>query len=165
MEEKELSKKLGIAERIHENEFSAVNPFGYPIISNYASMSSRLFSKFACTLISSTRARAFELGIYSSVDICDEFGYDKMASISSWIILYNDIPVVQPFACAGGLYAYCLKYVLNPDIFCPQDYCDLKNEILTDGIPTHNYLSWVFSCASVNKNLISFVSDIHLCSF
>ena len=37
IEEKELSRKLGIAELIHENEFSAVDPSGYYIISNYAS--------------------------------------------------------------------------------------------------------------------------------
>jgi len=148
--EKDLSRKLGIAERFRENEF-------------YASRSSRIFSKFACTLIASTRARAFEFGIDLSPDICIEFGYDQNANLSSGMLHYNDISVVQPFACAGGVYAYCLKYVLNPDIFCPQDYRDLKNEILNNGIPTHNYLSWAFSCASDNKNLISFVSVVHLC--
>ena len=107
--------------------------------------------------------RAFELGIDLSPDIYIEFGYDENAKLSSGNLHYNDIPVIKPFACAGGVYAYCLQYVLNPDIFCPQDYQDLKNEVLADGVPVHNYLSWAFSCASINKELILFVSDVHLC--
>ena len=157
IEEKEFSRKLGIAERIHGNEFSAVDPFGYPIISNYASRSSRIFSKFACTLMASTRARAFELGIYSSVDICDEFGYDKMASLSSGIILYNDTPVVQPLSCGVGVYIYGLRCILNPRNFCV--YQDVLDRILTNGLPSHNYLSWACSRASADKEVVRFVSD------
>ena len=155
--EKELSRKLGIAERVHGNEFSAVDPLGYPIISNYASRSSGIFSKFTCTLMSSTRARAFELGIYSSVDICDEFGYDKMASLSSGIILYNDSPVVQPLSCGVGMYVYGLRCILNPRNFCV--YEGLLERILTNGLPTHNYLSWACSCASGDKEVERFVAD------
>ena len=163
IEEKELPKKLGIAKLIHENEFSGVDSSGCIILSNYASRSSQSFSEFIDFLRANMLARAFELGIDLSPDICIEFGYDQNAKLSSGNLHYNDIPVIQPFACAGGVYAYCLQYVLNPDIFCPQDYQDLKNEVLADGVPVHNYLSWAFSCASINKELILFVSDVHLC--
>lgn len=159
IKEKDLLRKLGIAERIHENEFCAVDPSGYPIISNYASRSSKIFSEFVNTLLASTQARAFELGIYSSVDICDQFGYDKFSSLSSGIILYNDIPVLQPLSCAGGVYIYCLRCALNPKRFCL--YLDILAKIQTDGLPTHNYLSWAFSCALGDKEILEFVSDRH----
>ena len=107
-------------------------------------------------------ARLFETGIYLASDLCKEFGYDINACLSSGMVCYNDIPVIQPFSCAGGIYAYCLKYVLNPDGFCPQDYIDLRDEIITEGIPTHNYLSWAFSQASVNKGIILFASEFHI---
>ena len=134
-----------------------MDPLGYPIISNYASRSSGIFSKFTCTLMSSTRARAFELGIYSSVDICDEFGYGKMASLSSGIILYNDSPVVQPLSCGVGMYVYGLRCILNPRNFCV--YEGLLDRILTNRLPFHNYLSWACSRASADKEVVRFVSD------
>ena len=165
IEEKDLSRKFGIAMKIHKNEFSGVDSSGCLILSNYASRSSSIFSEFIDVLLANIRARAFELGIDSSSDICSEFGYDQGAKLSSGMLHYNNIPVIQPLSCAGGVYAYCLKYILNPDIYCPPDYQNLKNEILTEGIPSHNYLSWAFSSAYINKELISFVSDVHLCLF
>jgi len=163
IEEKEISKKFDIAKRIHQNEFSGVDSSGCLILSNSASRSSRAFSEFIDTLLANIQARAFELGIDSSSDICSEFGYDQGAKLSSGMLHYNNIPVIQPLSCSGGVYAYCLNYLLNPDIFCPPDYQNLKNEILTEGIPSHNYLSWAFYCAFINAELISFVSDVHLC--
>ena len=134
---------------------------GFLIFSNAASRSSGNFSEFIDTLRANICARTFEFGIYSSVDISKEFGYDREAKLSIGILHYNDISVIEYLACAVGIYTYCLKYVLNPNIFCPSDYQGLKNEIITDGIPTHNYLSWACSCASVNRELLSLVSDVH----
>ena len=162
IEEKEISKKLSIAERIHKNEFSCVDSSDNLIISNYASRSSQYFSDFIVSLRANILARAFELGIDCSVDVCCEFGYSADAKLSSGVLHYNDIPVIQPLSCAGGVYAYCLNYVLNPDKFCPPDYQDLKNEILAEGIPSHNYLSWAFSRACIDNYIISLVSDVHL---
>ena len=159
IEEKDLLRKLNIAEHIHENEFSAVDPNGYPIISNYASRSSKIFSDFILELRSSMRARLFEMGLYSSVDICDEFGYDRMASLSSGIILYNNTPLVQPLSCAGGVYLYCLRCALNQNLFCM--YKDLLYMIQADGLPTHNYLSWAFSRAGADEEVLSYVSVRH----
>ena len=144
-------------------KFSGVDSSSFLILSNAASRSSRNFSEFIDTLRANICARTFEFGIYSSVDISKEFGYDKEAKLSYGMLHYNDIPVIQPLACSVGVYTYCLKYVLNPDIFFPSDYQGLKNEILNDGIPNYNYLSWAFSCASVNRELLSLVSDVHFC--
>ena len=105
------------------------------------------------------------MGVDSSTDVCHEFGYDREAKLSSGELHFNDIPVIQPLPCAGGVYAHCLNYVLNPDKFCPPDYQDLKDEIIAEGIPSHNYLSWAFSRACINNYTISFVSDVHLCLF
>lgn len=163
IEEKDLSRKLDIAKLIHANEFSCVDSSGNLIISNYASRSSSIFSEFIGVLLANIRARAFELGIDSSYHICREFGYGQDAKLSSGMVHFNNIPIIQPLSCAGGVYAYCLHYVLNDDIYCPPDYQNLKNEILIDGIPSHNYLSWAFSSAYNDKEIISFVSDVHLC--
>ena len=130
---------MEIAEHIHENEFSGVDSSGFLILSNAASRCSRNFSEFIETLRANICARTFELGINSSVDISMEFGYDREAKLSYGMLHYNDIPVIQPLACVVGIYTYCVKYVLNPNIFCPSDYQGLKNEILNDGIPTDNY--------------------------
>ena len=153
-EEKELSRKLGIADQIYKNELQLV-------FSDFDTRNSEAFSEFSDLLKASVRARLFEVGENLDNCLCKEFGYCGDACLSSGIVCYNEHPVIQPLSCAGGVYAYCLKYVLNPEIFCPPDYRDLKNEVLTDGIPTHNYLSWAFSCASVNEPLLSLVSDVH----
>jgi hypothetical protein len=166
IEEKEISKKMSIAESIHKNDFSCdVDSSDNLIISNYYSRRSQCFSDFIVLLLANIRARAFELGVDSSTDVCHEFGYDREAKLSSGELHFNDIPIIQPLSCAGGVYAYCLNYVLNPDKFCPPDYQDLKDEIIAEGIPSHNYLSWAFSRACTNNYTISFVSDVHLCLF
>ena len=159
IEEKDFSKKLKIAELIHENEWCAVDPSGHPIISNRAYRSSQIFSDFVCFLRANVRARMFEMGLYSNVDLCDEFGYDKLSSLSFGAILYNDIPVVQPLSCAGGVYIYCLRCIYNKNLFCL--YKDLCNKILKDGMPLHNYLSWAFSRAIDDEEVISFVFNRH----
>lgn len=161
IEEKDLSKKLGVIDRIHKNELSSfIDPSGYLIFSEYESRSIN-FSEFIYILRANMHARFFELGIYSSFDICMDFGYGERAKLSSGMIHYNDIPIIQPLSCAGGVYLYGLKYALNRDAFCPPDYEDLKDEIITDGIPTHNYLSWAFYYASADQYMISLVSYAH----
>ena len=160
--EKEFSRKEDIAKIIYENEFSCVDQDGQPKDSNYFSRSSEAFSDFILLLKASIGARLFEIGHSINRDLCIEFGYDDQAQLSSGRVLYNDVPVVQPLSCAGGVYAYCLRYALNPDIFCPQDYIGLRNDILNEGIPTHNYLSWAFSHASNDEWMIAFASYIPL---
>lgn len=163
IKEKDLSRKGDIADQIFENEFSGVNQDGELIVSNSASRSSETFSEFINFLKASIRARLFEVGVSLDIWLCSEFGYDYGVSLTSGVVHYNGLPVVQPLSCAGGVYTYCLQYALNPDIFCPPDYYDLKNEVLTDGVPNYNYLSWAFYRASENKELISLVSDVHFC--
>ena len=160
--EKEFSRKGDVAELVCENEFSCVDQDGQPKDSNYFSRSSEAFSEFILLLKASIGARLFEIGHSINQDLCREFGYMDQAQLSSGRVLYNDIPVIQPLSCAGGVYAYCLHYALNPDNFCPQDYIDLRDDILNEGIPTHNYLSWAFSHASNDERMITFVSYIHL---
>ncbi len=113
---------MSIAEGIHKNDSSCgVDSSDNLIISNYYSWRSQCFSDFIVFLLANIRARAFELGVDSSIDVCHEFGYDREAKLSSGELHFNDIPVIQPLPCAGGVYAYCLNYVLNPDKFCPPD--------------------------------------------
>ena len=154
--EKDLPKKGDIVNLIYENEFSLLIE---------VSGSSEAFTEFISLLKASIEARLFEIGHSIGYELCREFGYGEPAFLSKGRVLYNDVPVIQPLSCAGGVYAYCLHYVLNPDIFCPPDYIDLRDEILNEGKPTHNYLSWAFSCASRDGLMIEFVTDIklHLC--
>ena len=161
IEEKDLSKKFGIIDHIHQNELSSIiDPSGYliPLVEESYSM---IFSNFIRTLRANIRARLFELGIYSSFDICMDFGYGGDAKLSSGMIHYNDIPIIQPLSCAGGVYLYGLKYALNPDAFCPPDYEDLKDDIIYNGLPNHNYLTWAFYNASADQYMISLVSHVH----
>ena len=159
--EKEFSRKGDMANLIYKNEFSCVDQDGQPKDSNYFSRSSEAFSEFILLLKASIGARLFEIGHSINQDLCREFGYMNQALLSSGRVIYNDVPVIQPLSCAGGVYAFCLHYALNPDIFCPQDYVDLKDEILNEGIPTRNYLSWAFSRASNDEWMITFVSYMH----
>ena len=151
--EKDLPKKGDIVNLIYENEFSLLIDF---------SRSSEAFTEFISLLKASIEARLFEIGHSIDYKLCREFGYGEPAFLSKGRVLYNDVPVIQPLSCAGGVYAYCLHYVLNPDIFCPPDYVDLRDDILNEGVPTHNYLSWAFSCASRDGWMIEFVSYIKL---
>lgn len=152
IKEKDLSKKGDIADKIYKNDFHE---------RIFTSQISEIFSEFVGLLKASILARLFETGYSLDSYLCREFSYNNNAYLSSGMVCYNDSPVIQPFSCAGGVYAYCLQYVLNPDIFCPSDYIDLRDEILTEGIPTHNYLSWAFSQTSINKGLILLVSGVH----
>ena len=162
MEEKDPLKKVNMAERIFRNEFSAVDDDGELIISNFASRSSITFSNFVSLLKASMRARLFEMGIsMDSLEFLNEFLYDENACLSSGIVNYNDIPVIQPLSSAGGVYAHCLSYVFNPKKFCPGLYRDLVDQILADGIPTHNYLTWAFFNASNDEDVISWLSFVH----
>ena len=153
LEENDLSKKRIIASKIFENEFSWEDTY---------SEKSETFSEFVRILKASILARLFETGYSLNNQLCREFGYEQYACLSSGMVCYNDSPVIQPFSCAGGIYAYCLKYVLNQDIFCPPDYIDLRDEIINEGIPNHNYLSWAFSQASNNIWIILFASENHI---
>ena len=153
LEENDLSKKRIIASKIFENEFSWEDTY---------SEKSETFSEFIRILKASILARLFETGYSLNNQLCREFGYEQYACLSSGMVCYNDSPVIQPFSCAGGIYAYCLKYVLNQDIFCPPDYIDLRDEIINEGIPNHNYLSWAFSQASNNIWIILFASENHI---
>ena len=161
IEEKDLTRKLDIAEQICKNEFQCTDPTDQFVVSDFDTQNSWSLSEFSNLLKASVQARLFEVGENLDNCLCKEFGYSDDACLSTGIVRYNEHPVIQPLSCAGGVYAYCLKYVLNPEIFCPPDYRDLKNEILNDGIPTHNYLSWAFSCASVSEGLLSLVSCVH----
>ena len=158
--EKEFPRKGDLANLIYKNEFSLLIPDGRLEDSDF-SRSSEVFTEFTLLLKASIEARLFEIGHSVDYKLCREFGYGDQAYLSSGRVLYNDVPVIQPLSCAGGVYAYCLHYVLNPDIFCPSDYVDLRDAILNEGIPTHNYLSWAFSCASINERMIEFVSYMH----
>lgn len=165
MAEKDLLKKMDIAELILENEFSGITPDGQLKISNFASRSSTTFSDFIINLSSNMGARLFEMGLSINFHLCRYFAYESLGQLSKGMILYNDIQVVQPFSCAGGLYLFCLKYALNPEIFCPSHYQDLKEQILDNGLPNHNYLSWAFYNASFDEDIIPFVSEVQRTGF
>ena len=71
-------------------------------------------SLFINILRASIRFRLFENGEKLQCDICSYFGYEmspKFHSLMSW----NGTPVVQPLACATGIYIQSLgKAFLNP---------------------------------------------------
>ena len=159
--EKDLSKKLSIVEKIYDNIFLPLTPEGKFKFS-FSDMNSRknsLFAKFIDFFRANMRARLFEMGVYSNVALCVDFGYEERASLPGKIF-YNDSPIFQPLSCAGGLYLYCLRCALNNKNFCV--YMDLLEEILKQGLPNHNYLSWAFFRASNDLDVISFTSRVHL---
>jgi len=158
--EKDFPRKGDIVKLIYKNEFSLLIPDGKLEDSDF-SRSSEAFTEFTLILKASIEARLFEIGHSIDYKLCREFGYGEPAFLSTGRVLYNDVPVIQPLSCAGGVFAYCLHYALNPDIFCPSDYVDLRDDILNKGVPTHNYLSWAFSCASRDEWMIAFVSHFH----
>ena len=108
------------------------------------------------------KARLFEIGIFEDFNICSDFAYGGAAKLSSGIIHYNDIPVVQPLSCTGGFYAHCLKYAFDLKAFCPLQDRDYVDFIIASGLPTHNHLSWAFCLASTDEYLLSFFDYLHI---
>ena len=157
--EKNLKKKFEISEVIYKNEFVKSIPgnrYGSP---NRALRSSEAFSDFVDTIYSSMEARLFELGLYSNVNICSSFGYEKRACLSKGKVIYNGVPVTQPLSCSGGLYIYLLRCALNHKNFCI--YPNYLVKVNRD-LPKNNYISWAFFMASFDKDLLSFLSNAHL---
>ena len=97
--EKDLPKKGDIAKLIYENEFSLLIE---------VSGSSEAFTEFILLLKASIEARLFEIGHSIDYELCREFGYGELAFLSKGRVIYNDVPVIQPLSCAGGVYAYGL---------------------------------------------------------
>ena len=156
--EKDPKKKFEISEVIYENEFVKPIPgnrYGSP---NRVLRSSEAFSDFIDIIYSSMEARLFELGLYSDVKICSTFSYEKRACLSKGNIIYNGLPVIQPLSCSGGLYIYILRCALNQKIFCV--YPNYLNKVQND-LPKNNYLSWAFFNASLDEELLSFLSYAH----
>ena len=149
--EKEFLKKGDIAKGICKNEFSCITRD-----------SSKTFTEFVLFLNENMQARLVETGLSLNFEICYNFAYGGVfAQLSSGVILYNDIPIVQPLSWAGGFYLYCfLQYALNPEEFCPQHHQDLKEKVLDSKLPTHNYLSWAFYLASIDNEYIEFASEV-----
>ena len=161
IKEKDLSKKLEIVERIYENEFIKAVPGSRSGAPNRAIRSSKIFSEFIDSLCAIFHAQLFEIGLYSNINICSDFGYDIRAPLSSGIIFYNDAPLIQPYSCSVGLYIYCLRCALNPKNFCV--YQDVLDRILANELPRHNYLSWACSQALADKDTIRFLKDVNPC--
>ena len=161
--EKDLLKKLEIAEQIIKNEFSNTILDGQLKLSNFVLRSSATFSDFIIDLKENMQARLFEMGLSINFDLCSSFAYE--GRLSKGMIFYNDIRVVQPFSCAGGLFLFCLKYALNPGIFCPRHYQDIKEQILEYGLPNHHYLSWAFYNASFDEDMLSFLVYVKRCGY
>ena len=80
----------------------------------------------------------------------------KFHSLMSW----NGTPVVQPLACAIGIYIQSLGKALNPSASDEFWYPELTSELLEDKkIPSHNYLSWALYGALSDAPLIPFVKE------
>ena len=73
---------------------------------------------------------------------------------------WNGTPVVQPLACATGIYIQSLGKALNPGACGEFWYPELTSELLDDKkIPSHNYLSWALHGALSDKSLLTFVKE------
>ena len=56
---------------------------------------------------------------------------------------WNGFPVVQPLACATGIYIQSLGKCLSPNASGEFWYPELTSDILKNKLfPSHNYLSW-----------------------
>jgi len=151
IKEKDILKKGDIAEQLFKNELSWEN-------SNFAIRSSETFSRFVLFLNSKMQAILFETGLSLNFCVCRYFAHENQLSYGA--ILYNDIPIVQPLSWVGGFYLYCLQYLWNLEEFCPAHHQDLKEKLLDSKLPTHNYLSWAFSLASIDNEYLEFTSEV-----
>lgn len=107
--------------------------------------------------------RLFETGISMRYSICLEFGFDQYDSTMAKDILnslmsYNGNSVIQPLACATGIYILCLGKYLNPQNVCDLDFPDTLARIKEIGIPRNNILSWALFNASSDSALLYNVS-------
>ena len=66
--------------------------------------------------------------------------------------------VIQPLACATGIYILCLGKYLNPQNVCDLDFPDTLARIKEIGIPRNNILSWALFNASSDSALLYNVS-------
>ena len=107
--------------------------------------------------------RLFETGILMRYSLCLEFGFDSFHStvtedFLNSLISYNGNAVIQPLACATGIYILCLGKYLIPGAVCNHDFPDTIAKINELGIPRNNFLSWILFNASSDNALLYFVS-------
>ena len=116
-------------------------------------------SLFINILRASFQFRLFENGRQQLCSICSYFGYEMSSKFHS-LMLWNGVPVVQPLACAAGIYIQSLGKALNPNAHGVFRDPELVNRIVKDKLfPSHNYLSWALHGASSEELLLSFVEN------
>ena len=107
--------------------------------------------------------RLFETGVSMHYSICLEFGFDSFNSTVAEdcldsLMSYNGNAVIQPLACAAGIYILCLGKYFIPETVCSHDFPDTLAKIKELGIPRNNFLSWALFNASSDNALLNFVS-------
>jgi len=115
---------------------------------------------FLNILRSAIEFRLIENGKRLCCNICSYYGYEMHPKFHSIIMSWNDVPVIQPLACATGIYIQSLGKCLNPNAHGEFWYPELTSEILNNKLlPSHNYLSWSFHGALLDKPLIPFALE------
>ena len=97
--------------------------------------------------------RLFEKGIRFDYSICSEFKYNSPGAF----ITYNEIPLKHPLMYGVGVYIISMKKIQKPSIKVHREIMKISEKIIKTGLPKHNYLSWAFSNASSNDELLSFI--------
>ena len=115
------------------------------------------FSQFINILRINVQSRLFEDGRLLRFSICSDFDSVFPSSFHSNIMQWNDHPVIQPLACATGIYIQSLGRFLNPNDVGQIIHPVLVDELKNSSLPSSNYLSWVLFGASNDTLLISFV--------
>ena len=107
--------------------------------------------------------RLFKTGISMRYSICQEFGFDSFNSTVTEdklnsLMSYNGNAVIQPLACATGIYILCLGKYFIPETVCNHDFPDTLAKIKELGIPRNNFLSWALFNTSSDNALLNLVS-------
>jgi hypothetical protein len=166
MKEDDLLKKSKIASRLFmEAGGFILTTDGYEFVNKnsfFATVQERQMD-FRNLLRVGILFRLFETGISMRYSICLEFGFDSFHSTMkedflNSLMSYNGNAVIQPLACATGIYILCLGKYLIPESVCNHDFPDTLVKIKELGVPRNNFLSWALFNASSDYSLLNLVS-------
>lgn len=111
---------------------------------------------FARALDASFCCRVFESGVFLHYNTCSLFA---PCDLSGWryiqdTLSYNDLVVTKTLSYSTGVYIQSLGVCKGKVSYSRSNTPEIVDEVFTH-IPTHNYLSWAFHCASSNGSLIN----------
>ena len=156
IKETDLLKKSSIAKQISEKVLLHVSELINKNVIQYWAYEKCDFRNILRANIS---FRLFEEGKFLDYSICQEFRYSSPDEFNSGILSYNTRPVKHPLMYGAGVYIISMKKALKPSNQCSKWIRKISEKIIFAGLPKHNYLTWAFFNASLDKELLSFILE------